>query len=184
MAVPSMSTFYAGQRLRAADMNSQVRDAVNWTISGKTCRAVRTGSQSISANTWTAINLDNEDFDPYSWHDGVGAFPSIVLPSFPGYYHVSASVAFVADASGVREAAIRCRSHNAGPFVFAGATAPGYTGGTNPSTKLSVSTTVYMNGSTDYAELIVWHNSSTNPLNTTVTGSACYSSLSVTFIGT
>ena len=41
-----------------------------------------------------------------------------------------------------------------------------------------------MNGSTDYAELIVWHNSSTNPLNTTVTGSAYNSSLSVTFIGT
>ena len=41
MAVPSMSTFYAGQRLRAADMNTQVRDAVNWAISAKTCRAVR-----------------------------------------------------------------------------------------------------------------------------------------------
>ena len=43
MAVPSMSTFYAGQRLRAADMNSQVRDAVNWTISGNDVALYVTG---------------------------------------------------------------------------------------------------------------------------------------------
>lgn len=177
MAVPSMSTFYAGQRLRAADMNSQVRDAVNWTISGKTCRAVRNGSQSIPNNTVTAIQFNTEDFDPLAWHDNV-TLPNIVVPNMAGYYQVDAGMEFVNAAGGNREAFIRAKSFGGGPFLFAGSS---QLGNATYRSRLSVSTVVYQNGSTDYVELVVFQDSGA-ALNTSVTSFNSY--LCVTFIGT
>lgn len=179
MAAPSMATFYAGQRLRAADMNAQVRDAVNWTIAGKTCRAIRTGSQSISNAFYTGVNLTSEDFDPMGWHDSAGAFPNIIVPNIPGYYQVEGSVEFVAVAGGVRQAYINARTFGAGPFRMAGCSDGG--SASYPSF-LSVSTVVYMNGSTDYVELLLWQNSGA-ALNTSV-ASGFNTSLCCTLIGT
>lgn len=179
MAVPVPATFYAGQRLRAADVNAQVRDNLNWAISAKTCRAIRNGSYSVPNNSWTAIPLNTEDFDLLAWHDGAGAFPNIVVPNLTGYYQVDGSLAFLNSAGGgFRRAAIRARTFNAGPYVMAGASAPG---DATYYSNLSVSTVVYMNGSTDYVELLAWQNSGA-ALSTTI--AEFNTSLCVTFIGT
>ena len=177
-----MSTFYAGQRLRAADMNTQVRDAVNWAISAKTCRAVRNGAYSIptGTGTFTSLPMNTEDFDVLAWHDGAGAFPSIVVPNLTGYFQVDASASFVADARGTYRAAfLRGKSFGAGPFLFASDTAQPTAAA---PTALSVSTVMYMNGSTDYVELVLQHDAGA-AISTTVTG-VPNSSLCVTFIGT
>ncbi len=178
MAVPVPATFYAGQRLRAADVNAQVRDNLNWTISAKTCRAVRNGAYSVGNAAWTAIPLNTEDFDLLAWHDGAGAFPNIIVPNLTGYYQVEGSLGFVANGAGVRRAAIRARTFNAGPYVMASASAPADAAN---STTLSVSTVVYCNGSTDYVELLAWQNSGA-ALNTSV--AEFNTSLCATFIGT
>lgn len=182
MAAPVPATFYAGQRWRAADVNSQIRDNLSWAIAGKTCRAVRDGASSIPNGlaTLTAIPFNTEDFDPLGWHPTTG-LTNIILPDIEGYYAVSGNVEFVANATGVRKSYIRARTYNAGPYLMASQTAPAVGGGANDQTSLSVSTTVYLNGSTDYVELVVSQNSGA-ALSTTVTN--FNTSLSLTLIGT
>ena len=56
MAIPTMNTFAAGQRWRAADVNSQVRDAVTFAFTAKSCRATSAAATSMPKPT-TTVNL-------------------------------------------------------------------------------------------------------------------------------
>ena len=178
MAVPSMSTFYAGQRLRAADMNSQVRDAVNWAISAKVCRVQRPSSQTI-ATGGEAIQFPSEDFDPLAWHNG-STLTNLIVPNIEGYYQVHACTSFVASASGtIRRAIIQAKSYNSGPYDMAGASALPHA---SVRPLLSVSTIVYLNGTTDYVQLFAYQDTGSN-LNTSVADGTT-TSLCVSLLGT
>lgn len=179
MAAPVPATFYAGQRWRAADVNAQIRDNLNWAIAAKTCRAIRSGSQAITTGGGgDAVLFTNEDFDPLGWHSS-SVYPNIIVPDIAGYYHVDACLEFVANATGHRRAIISAKTFGAGPFSMAATSAVGHA---TIRPMLSVSTVVYMNGSTDYVQLIAYQDSG-GDLNTSV-ADGFVTSLCVSLIGT
>ena len=177
MAVPSMSTFYAGQRLRAADMNSQVRDAVNWAFAGKVCRVQRPSSQTI-ATGGEAIQFPIEDFDPLAWHNG-STLTNLIAPDIAGYYQVHGCSSFVGSSAGtIRRLVIQAKSYNSGPYDMA-------TTSHLPSTTrllMSVSTIVYLNGTTDYVQLFAYQDTGSS-LSTSVADGTT-TSLCVSLLGT
>lgn len=172
MAAPVMSTFYAGQRLRAADMNSQVRDGVDWAIEGKCCKAKRTTNQTIANTTLTAMVFDDDQFDSLGWH---GANSSLITPTYPGYYRIDACVDWVFNGNGIRDIYIFGASTVIGFAAFM----PDMSGG-GTHTPCNVSTLVKLDGSTSVS-CWVWQNSGAG-LATDV--SIIQSSLSVQFVGT
>ncbi len=163
MAVPVPSTFYAGQRWRAADVNTEIRANLNWTLAGKTCRAKRTTAQSISDDgNYHSILFNTEDFDILAWHNN-STFPNLIVPNLPGYYAITGSVDFEPRAAHLR-AHIRVKSYST---VF-DAAAVGAPGNASYNTALSLSTVVYLNGVDNYAELVVYQKSTGASLSTSV----------------
>lgn len=179
MAAPVPSTFYAGQRWRAADVNAQIRDNLNWAMAAKVCRVQRAGSQAIaSGGDGDAILFTTEDFDPYGWHNN-SVYPNLIVPNIAGYYQIHASLEFVANATGHRRAIISAHSFGAGPYWMASTSAVGHA---SIRPMLAVSTVVYLNGSDDYVQLIAYQDSGSN-LNTSV-ADGLTTSLCVALIGT
>lgn len=70
-------------------------------------KAKRTSAQSLSSATFTAINLDQEDFDRGTMHDNVTNNSRLTIPAEgDGIYFVSAVVIFNADSTGRRIARV------------------------------------------------------------------------------
>lgn len=178
MAAPVPSTFYAGQRWRAADVNAEIRDNLSWALAGKVCRVQRPSSQAI-ATGGEAVLFPSEDFDPMGWHNG-STFTNLIVPDIEGYYQVHACTSFVASASGtIRRAIIQAKSYNSGPYDMAGASALPHA---SVRPLLSVSTIVYLNGTTDYVQLFAYQDTGSN-LNTSVADGTT-TSLCVSLLGT
>ena len=178
MAAPVPSTFYAGQRWRAADVNTEIRDNLNWAMDAKVCRVQRAGSQAIGTGANEAILFTTEDFDPLGWHTGTG-YTNLIVPDIAGYYQVHGCTSFVANATGVRRAIISAESFGTGPYNMAGVSE---IGNATYRPLLSVSTIVYLNGTTDYVQLMVYQNSGAD-LNTSVADGVT-TSLCVSLLGT
>lgn len=179
MAAPVPSTFYAGQRWRAADVNAEIRDNLSWAMAAKVCRVQRSGSQAIaSGGAGDAILFTTEDFDPMGWHNS-SVYPNLIVPDIAGYYQIHASLEFVANATGHRRAIISAHSFGAGPYWMASASAVGHA---SIRPMLAVSTIVYLNGTDDYVQLIAYQDSGSD-LNTSVADGVT-TSLCVSLIGT
>ncbi len=143
MAIPTMNTFTAGQRWRAADVNSQVRDAVTFAFTAKSCRATSAATPSIANATWTPLTFTSESFDTDGWHS-TSTDTNRITPTLPGIYRVEIQVAFAPHATGMRGV----RIFRSGSTQIAGVQQTASTGGT--MTLLYAATTMNANGSTDY----------------------------------
>lgn len=83
MAWTTPRTWATNETLTAANMNTHVRDALNWLANDHPrCRATRTATQSIASGSPAAISMTGtETYDVGSMHDG-GTNPSrITVPS-------------------------------------------------------------------------------------------------------
>jgi hypothetical protein len=140
-----------------------VSDGGDWRRVHRACaiRAWRSNAHTLSDVTWTAMSFDREERDTDSvW----AATASQFLPSVPGYYLVTGSCAFSSDATGWRWIAIQVN----GAQYMATNMAPG--DGTE-DTHISIAHIVYLDGFTDYVEIVV-RQSSGGDLDTVSTADA------------
>ena len=176
VAVPTLNTYYAGQRWRAADVNSQIRAAQTWGFAAKVCKVQRTTTQSINDSTVTAISFNLDVFDIGAWHDN-STNPERITPDLPGYYQVNGNAGFTSSALGTRRLYIMTQN---GATLHAQSGIPGYVA-TGHVLPICVSALIYLDGATD-VQLGVYQNSG-GALTTSVTGIGP-STLSVQWVGT
>ncbi len=143
MAIPTMNTFAAGQRWRAADVNSQVRDAVTFAFTAKSCRATSAAATSIANTTWTSLTFTSESFDTDGWHS-TSTNTDRITPNLPGIYRVEVSAAFAVNATGMRG----LRIMKNGSTEVGGVQRAASPAGT--MSLMYAATTINANGSTDY----------------------------------
>lgn len=116
----------------------------------------------ISNNTWTKVPCNTEEFDTNSNYD---ASTYRFTPAVAGYYQVSGS----ASIGGQSNVWNKCSIYKNGA-EFKNGTMSNVNTFSNGAV---VSALVYLNGSTDYVELYVIHNTGTNA-NLAQGQSACY----------
>lgn len=109
-------------------------------IFGPAFSAYQTVGQALSSNTITKINFQAEDFDVDGSYDTA---TSKFQPKVAGYYQLSANVAVAASAS-----LVSCYILKNNTVWKGGATAAG-----NYSYSTGLSVLVYLNGTTDFAEV-------------------------------
>ena len=112
--------------------------------------------QSISANTWTKVNLATESFDTDSCFD---TSTYRFTPNVAGYYQVNGSI--MHNHSGTTTVALTSVYKN-GSSMFLTEWANWSFGSGN---SINCSDIVYMNGSTDYLELYGYSGSSSATFN-------------------
>ena len=107
----------------------------------------RNGNQTVTAATFTKVQLDTEEFDTNSNFDSTTNYR--FTPTVSGYYQVSAVVSFGTTSTITRALCFIAKNGN------------NYKTGSdvNSSVFSNVATAlIYMNGSTDYLELFGWVN--------------------------
>lgn len=102
-------------------------------------------NQSVTQNVWTKIQFNTEEYDTASVYDNITNFR--FQPLVPGYYQVNASV----DASGSVATTLQTMS------IYKNGTA-NKTGESSRDSngRIGVSALVFLNGSTDYAEIYAY----------------------------
>lgn len=143
------ATFATGRKVTAADWNSQVRDNMGFLYSAKVASVGAISTANIPSATWTLINYAFEVVDTVgAWSAGA---PSRFTPPVAGYYLVTTSVAWSADATetGYRS----CRLWFNGTTLYDQDVRPAM----NATQQTKAQRVVYFNGSTDFVETQVYH---------------------------
>lgn len=100
--IPAPITWVTGQVVTAAQLNSNIRDAINFLISpplfvGRQASA----TQSTTSGSWTSILLDTEEIDRDNGHSTT-TNTSRYTAQTGGYYNVNAIVAWNSNSTGAR----------------------------------------------------------------------------------
>lgn len=101
MIVPSPRTWTVGEQLTAAKLNTELRDAINFLLSPPTALLHGSGTQSLSNNTWTAINWANEQYDNDGGHSNSSS-PSRFTAQTAGWYELTATGSWASGAGVLR----------------------------------------------------------------------------------
>lgn len=120
------------------------------TIAGPAFSAYLSANQSISNTTYTKLQIDTENFDTNSNYDNATNYR--FTPTVAGYYQVGGGARFISlGDNDVFTVAIYKNGSlfRLGTFISTG-------GAMSPVA--TVSSLVYLNGSTDYIELYAYHN--------------------------
>ncbi|GAC1535129.1 MAG: hypothetical protein NVS3B1_29590 [Marmoricola sp.] len=102
LSVPAQRTWAAAYKVTAADMNANVRDAVNFLLNTPFAQVYQNSSQSIPNATYTAVTFDTAEFNnDGAWTSGSNTRWTCQTG---GTYRVSAQISFNTNATGIREA--------------------------------------------------------------------------------
>lgn len=164
LSVPSQRTWTAGYKVAAADLNANVRDAVNFLINPDAAQAHASAIQSIPNATFTAVALDTLDatYNNTLWVTGSNTKFTIVNAAT---YRLSGMVSFAGNSTGIREACFRVN----GSTLLNTAVVPG---NTNVVTVVVPPTRIHLNAG-DYVELCCYQNSG-GSLNTYASSGATF----------
>ena len=89
--IPTVSTtFAAGQRLRAIDVN-ETNAAVNFANTARVCCVYNGAAQTLSTGTPTTFLFPSETSDDYSFHS-TSVNTGRITPTLEGWYVVTGSV--------------------------------------------------------------------------------------------
>lgn len=121
-------------------------------VNGPTFNVGIGGAQSISATTWTKVQLTVETFDVGSCFD---TSTHRFTPNVAGYYQISGNISF----NGQNSVAVIPAIYKNGT-AFRRGSRSGVT--TSVAAAVTLSTVVYLNGSTDFAELYVFSDGAIN----------------------
>lgn len=116
LPVPVPRTFSVSETETAAYLNS-IRDALNFTLAVPVLAVYQGTTQSLTNNTWTAINMDNTVLDTYGGHSNV-TNNSRYTAQVAGIYVVQGTVAFASNNANMRGA----RIHKNGSLPYPGFT--------------------------------------------------------------
>jgi hypothetical protein len=148
--VPVPRTWTTGEVVTAAFMNG-VRDALNFILTPPLFVGRQTVAQSIANNAWTAAAWDAEDSDTAGGHSTV-TNTSRYTGQYPGWYQLNTSMDWATSAAGTRALAWQTNGNSANR---AGKTQ--YNPGGFDTAQVTGGT-VFLNGTTDYVEVMVWQN--------------------------
>lgn len=164
LSVPSQRTWAAAYKVTAADLNANVRDAVNFVLNPDAAQAHQGTVQSIPNATNTAVTLDTLDanYNNALWVNSATTKFTIVNA---GTYRLSGMVSFAGNATGVREAFFRVNGTTQ-------LNTPVLPGNANVVTVAVPPTRIHLNAG-DYVELCCYQNSG-GALNTYATFGATY----------
>lgn len=118
---------WATGAVTASQFNAQIRDNMNWLKGALTqlnvtsdsakakitpalcgARVNKSGLQTISTGTATAITFDQERFDSDAFHSTVTNTSRMTIPSgMDGYYLIGGNINWAGGATGIRDIAIR-----------------------------------------------------------------------------
>lgn len=159
MQVPSPITWIANQIVTAAQLNANIRDAINFLISPPLCIMRQTTVQSIASAGWVSILFDTEDVDRDNGHSTV-TNTSRYTAQTAGYYTVNSIVTFAANNVNDRGAGLAVNGAlQNGKIVFMQAV-------TGQFSTSQINSTVFLNVN-DYLETQGWQESG-GALNTVV----------------
>lgn len=134
--------------------DGRIKDRQGVPSRGVVCR-VRQGSDNALVNGYNVpVPFGVKEFDPYNWFDSAGGTYRFA-PKIAGYYRCT-SVVVVNGVTGTAEVDIYLRKNGTG----AGATGT-FAGDVTPSIPAGwaapkASGIVYLNGTTDYVDVVVW----------------------------
>jgi hypothetical protein len=123
-------------------------------------------SQSISASTFTKVQLNTEDFDTANAFDSTTNYR--FTPQVAGYYQINGQVTLI---NGTLLNRTSLYIYKNGTAYKVGVSVP-FNGSNNIAN--SISSLVYLNGTTDYVELYVWAGATTALTYQAVTTDSCY----------
>lgn len=159
LPVPNPITWVTGVDVTAAQLNANVRDALNFLLNPPLFVGVQTTAQTINSLTWTGIQLQATVVDPYGAHSTTVNSQCIARVS--GWYEMSGIVNFAVNATGFRVVRI----------VVNGTAVQGSATDTQANnadyTAIPSFATAYMNAG-DYCELQALQSSGGGTLNTGV----------------
>jgi hypothetical protein len=142
--------------------NREIRDVIRWLNRPAAVRVTSVGtSQTVAANTWTAINMTTETIDTHGmW--AVSPNPSRIVCTQPGLYFVSGLYATASDASPASYVQARLRHTIAagGTADYYGQSAMRATGASSPGDAVYANAYIRM-AAGDYVELMGWQNDGT-----------------------
>lgn len=172
--IPSEITWTTNQIVTAAQLNANLRDAINFIITPPLAILRQTVAQTVGNATAVPILFDTEDIDRDNGHSTT-TNTSRYTAQTAGYYHIDAIIAWTANATGPRWSQINVNGVAAnGRITFLPPTATSIA-------ELPVSGTVFLNVG-DYAEIYGRQDSGGN-LNTTV-GAPNQSSMTIRWVST
>jgi len=121
-------------------------------------------SQTFTANTWTKVQFNSEDFDTNTCYDPSTNYR--FTPNVAGYYQINTWISF--DSSGTNPVSVGAKIYKNGSYYRIGnfqAATP------NSSVMVGGSGIVYANGSTDYFETYGYMNGGSGTISVFPTGS-------------
>jgi hypothetical protein len=102
--IPSQRTWNAGETVTAAQLNSNVRDAVNFYKALPFGYAYRTAAQTVAnGGSWTRADLDTEYYDNDAMY--TTSTPGRITIVTPGLYFVEGQLRYSSSSSGTYRAA-------------------------------------------------------------------------------
>jgi hypothetical protein len=158
-SVPVPRTWTTGEVVTAAFLNG-VRDALNFILTPPLFVGRQTVVQTAANLAWTGVTWDVEDTDTAGGHSTV-TNTSRYTGQYPGWYSIESNIDWAANAAGFRSIAWRTN----GGTTFGKTQIPTISG---VDCAEGTAGTVFLNGSTDYVETIIFQNSGGN-LNTSRT---------------
>jgi hypothetical protein len=121
-------------------------------------------SQTFTANTWTKVQFNSEDFDTNTCYDPSTNYR--FTPNVAGYYQINTWISF--DSSATNPTSVGAKIYKNGSYYrignFQAATS-------NSSVMVGGSGIVYANGSTDYFETYGYMNGGSGTISVYPTGS-------------
>ncbi len=147
-------TWSSGNTLTAADMNTYVRDLGVSAV----CVGRADGLQTVATATDAGVTLVTEDFDTDTMHS-TASLQARFVPTYAGYYYLSGQVELSPSAGGnYRQVAVWKNG--------SGATLYGFTRKLKFSSVWNsvlpvIGVPAFLNGTTDYLEAVVRHDSGT-----------------------
>jgi hypothetical protein len=157
--VPTLHTWITGEVATAANLNNNTVTAVGFLLAPPLAVLRQTVAQSIASGvTPIAVNMDTEDIDRDAAHSVISN-TSRYTGQTPGYYDIDGAAGVAGNATGRRSTHV----------LVNGTTVTGAAGQATTATAshAAISTRVFLNGTTDYAEIGVIQNSG-GALNTDV----------------
>jgi hypothetical protein len=143
-----------GELVTAAELNDDVRDAINFLLQPPLCVVRDTDGQTISAGGSAAVDFDTEDLDRDSGHS-TSTDPSRYTGQTPGWYRVDGTLQFngAVGAAGARGVSVRANGSTEYGFVDTYPTS-------STSSGISMSTAIFLDGVDDYVELVAYNTDS------------------------
>jgi hypothetical protein len=136
---------------KIADANvTQAKLGTGVAGTGPAFSAYGTTTQSCTNGASTKLILNNEVFDTANCFDSTTNYR--FTPNVAGYYQLSGNCSMAAGSAS--QLAVIFFSKNGSPYAI-GTSSPAYTTITN---YFGISNLMYLNGSTDYVEMFVYHN--------------------------